>query len=472
MNVVIFTGPSLSAADASRRLDAIYLPPVSQGDVYRVALKGPRVIGIIDGLFERVPAVWHKEILFAMSKGIHVLGASSMGALRAAELAAFGMVGVGRIFEAYRSGEYEDDDEVAVVHGSADDEFRVISEAMVNIRPTLKAAVDVGLLSQSTHDALIQIGKSLFYPERAYTEILRRAREEGLPSEELMALSRWLPEGKINRKREDALAMLGAIEALLVGNPEPQVVDYQFEETEWWLRAQRSAGEVRLELSSRTETEGDSVSLDELLDELRLETDTGHRVLRAAMLRHLMLVDANRRGISLEPELLGGVSDALRRERRLLTLDSLEAWLRSNGLDEQTYGQLVLEEAAVQVMSGALAEVAQSQVINELRLSGDYARLRDRAREKKRMLHTLGLANPGLVEAGVGESELLRWHLGEGIELNWEAAMRRTNFSDLDAFRRALLREYCYQQTRVSASLGALQEPPRGGTTEHEKHQG
>ena len=78
MSVVIFTGPTLSAADARRVLDAEYLPPASEGDVYRWARRGPQVIGIIDGYFERVPAVWHKEILWAMSRGIHVFGAASM----------------------------------------------------------------------------------------------------------------------------------------------------------------------------------------------------------------------------------------------------------------------------------------------------------------------------------------------------------------------------------------------------------
>ena len=40
-----------------------------------------------------------------------------MGALRAAELHPYGIEGVGaHYFEAYRGGEYEDDDEVAVSH--------------------------------------------------------------------------------------------------------------------------------------------------------------------------------------------------------------------------------------------------------------------------------------------------------------------------------------------------------------------
>src|SRR5512132_542369 len=110
----IFTGPTLAPAEARAVLGATYLPPAAQGDVLRAALRRPHAIGIIDGYFERVPAVWHKEILWAMAQGIHVFGSSSMGALRAAELHAFGMIGIGAIFEAYRDGELEDDDEVAV----------------------------------------------------------------------------------------------------------------------------------------------------------------------------------------------------------------------------------------------------------------------------------------------------------------------------------------------------------------------
>ena len=64
----------------------------------------PRAVGIIDGYFQQVPSVWHKEILWAMAQGVHVFGSASMGALRAAELAPFGMRGVGLIFEAYRDG--------------------------------------------------------------------------------------------------------------------------------------------------------------------------------------------------------------------------------------------------------------------------------------------------------------------------------------------------------------------------------
>ena len=139
--IVVFLGPTLGTEVAETLLPARYLPPVSCGDILRSLRLRPRVIAIIDGLFESTAAVWHKEILLAMAEGITVFGASSMGALRAAELAPFGMIGVGRIFEAYRDGVCTDDDEVAVLHSAAG-QYCAVSEPMVNIRATLARAVD------------------------------------------------------------------------------------------------------------------------------------------------------------------------------------------------------------------------------------------------------------------------------------------------------------------------------------------
>ena len=126
----------------------VYLPPIKQGDLLK-ALRDhqPSTVVIIDGYFEQVPSVWHKEILWALKQGVTVIGAASMGALRAAELQQFGMLGVGKIFEAYCSGRFspfdellfEDDDEVAVVHGPPELDY-IGSLAMVDLRASLAGA--------------------------------------------------------------------------------------------------------------------------------------------------------------------------------------------------------------------------------------------------------------------------------------------------------------------------------------------
>ncbi len=228
MTVYVFTGPTLTPAEARRELAAVCLPPVSQGDVYRVALRRPRAIGLIDGYFQGVPSAWHKEILWAMSQGIHVFGSASMGALRAAELAQFGMVGVGRIFTAYQEGILEDDDEVAVRHGQAGVNYAAVSEALVNIRFTLLEAERQGIVGAATRESLIALGKDRFHYQRSYERLLQDGVRQGLPVQELDALRAWLPAGRINQKRLDALAMLSELREFLDGAPVAKRIPYRF----------------------------------------------------------------------------------------------------------------------------------------------------------------------------------------------------------------------------------------------------
>src|SRR6266568_28399 len=117
MIAIVFSGPSLPPSKAPVYPGLEWRPPVRQGDVYMAAQSRPALIGIIDGYYETVATVWHKEILWAMAQGIHVYGAASIGALRAAELADFGMKGIGAIFRLFYTAALQDDDEVAVLHG-------------------------------------------------------------------------------------------------------------------------------------------------------------------------------------------------------------------------------------------------------------------------------------------------------------------------------------------------------------------
>ena len=118
--ILVFLGPTLPLSDAQAALDATFLRPAGQGDVLLAAHAfRPRAMVLIDGEFEHRPAVRHKEILWAMAQGIVMIGAASMGALRAAELHGFGMIGVGAIYRWYRRFPLAPDDAVAVQSGSS-----------------------------------------------------------------------------------------------------------------------------------------------------------------------------------------------------------------------------------------------------------------------------------------------------------------------------------------------------------------
>jgi hypothetical protein len=208
---IVFLGPTLDVAAARRVLDADFRPPVQRGDILRVLYREPEVIGIIDGYFHSVRSVWHKEILVALERGVRVYGAASIGALRAAELHRFGMIGVGEIFKAYRDGLLEDDDEVAVVHAPAEHGYRPLSDAMVDMRDAYAAASHAGVVTDHVVDRLLTIAKTLHYGERSHHRVLAAARGSGTTARELDALRRFLRGYGPTLKKRDAFAMLEAI---------------------------------------------------------------------------------------------------------------------------------------------------------------------------------------------------------------------------------------------------------------------
>lgn len=326
MSVIVFVGPTLAPAEGRWPIDADFLPPASQGDVYRAACTRPDAIGIIDGYFDRVPAIWHKEILWAMAQGIPVYGSASMGALRAAELADFGMIGVGAIFDAFRSGELEDDDEVAVAHASKEDGYRPVSEAMVNIRATLLRAKREGVLSPRTHAAMIEVAKETFYAERSYAGLHESCSSQTLPPSELQGLRRWLPGGRVNQKRDDALLMLQRMQVDLATGSRPKRAAYTFEHTTWWELVTGSETPAPQEAPEET---GAPDALGEQWIEDELQLFIPRAVVRAAKKRQVLAQGAS-----------GGneAEEALALEwyfrERLLTAvpDNLESHVRNVGL--------------------------------------------------------------------------------------------------------------------------------------------
>ena len=237
----VFLGPALDPARARAELDATYLPPASAGDVARLWARRPRAIGIIDGFFARIPAVWHKEIMWVMERGVHVFGGAGLGALRAAELDQFGMRGVGQVYQAFRDGSLDRDDEVAVACGTAEDGYPARSEPLVSIRATLRSARERQVISLATHDALARAAAALFYPDRSWPALLDRCAAPGADPAELGALRRWLPAGRVDQQAQDAILLLREMRRFLATDPAPLQVRWTMAPTARWAEAMASA---------------------------------------------------------------------------------------------------------------------------------------------------------------------------------------------------------------------------------------
>ncbi len=210
--IVIFLGPTISAAEARTHLDALYLPPAGQGDVVRAVLQhAPFVIAIIDGIFAQRPAVRHKEILWAIAGGVRVHGASSMGAIRAAELSDYGMVGHGFVFRWYRRNALADDADVAVPMAPPDFGSYALGDALIDIRLTLKKAEREGVIGRKLRVWLEHAARSLHFIERTYSNILSGIGIDQQSTEEIQAFNNWLSNGIEKRKKLDAINLLKAL---------------------------------------------------------------------------------------------------------------------------------------------------------------------------------------------------------------------------------------------------------------------
>jgi hypothetical protein len=173
MKPVVFLGSTLSRRHAETLLDAEYRPAIRRGDLATLPRLCP--VLIIDGEFDQSFSVSPKEILALIDSGRSVVGASSMGALRAAELAPYGMEGIGWVFNAYRSGHIEGDDEVALrfspIDGSA------ITVPLVNVRYWLERSVERGLLDASASRRCLRRARSIFYAERTAARLDRMLKD-------------------------------------------------------------------------------------------------------------------------------------------------------------------------------------------------------------------------------------------------------------------------------------------------------
>lgn len=222
--VHVFTGPTLSGEDvAVAAPHAVVHPPVAHGDLLRLDVAPGDVVVVVDGYYHQRAPVRHKEVLELVDRGVRVVGCGSMGALRAAELAAYGMIGFGRVYEMYRDGEIDADDEVAVAHlpgGS----FEARNVPLVNVRHAVAEAAAAGVVTAERAATVVATAKALHYTERSWRYIGASHAETGdrdtVPT--LVAHLQEHPEAA-DLKRNDALGALGDLARIVAdaGEPEP-----------------------------------------------------------------------------------------------------------------------------------------------------------------------------------------------------------------------------------------------------------
>ena len=386
MVAIIFGGPSLEGVDRTRS-EALFMPPAAQGDLLRAVREHrPSVIGLLDcGLPYRSLPTWHKEILFALARGVAVVGAAAVGAHRAVELAPNGMEGIGGIFERVASGELERDDEVICDWEETPDGIRRLTLPLVTMRDALVAAKGAGILSDESVASLLSLAERLFWRKRTWRALLDTAAADGAPERELRAFEEWLPNAP-DPVKDDAEALLLRVEELVSG---------------------RAAGDT----CAKKGDPGEESALFKSLDQRDRPVPTSNGTIRQWMIgdmvsfahpeaedlngrglnRRLALLLAALWGIVPRGEELEAEEKRLRRRFKLKSDEAFAAWKKENDLDEEEMARLLEEEALLHklqrwYMQGRIHGKNTGALLDELKLRGGYAEWKERAARRAALL--------------------------------------------------------------------------------------
>ena len=174
MKTIVFSGPSIAEAEVLRLAACTHAPPIKRGDL--AAVDDYDVFVIIDGEFGQNWSVTPKEILAVLDRGKTVIGASSMGALRASELDRSGMVGVGWVYDHFRRCAVRRDSDVALVYSPFD--FKPMTVPMVDLEYWMEQTAAVGLIPNKERNLLLKLARNMFFADRTpdrLMDALRRA---------------------------------------------------------------------------------------------------------------------------------------------------------------------------------------------------------------------------------------------------------------------------------------------------------
>ncbi len=398
MKIVVFCGPTISAAEVRKTIkDPVCLPIAGQGDVISALFNHrPGVMVIIDGIFgEDGLSIWHKEILFALKSGVEVYGASSLGAVRAAELDSFGMKGFGEVYKYFKSDISSDDDEIAVKFEKRRGAYKKLSESMVNIRATFEKARKMKVIDADTCKALTCIAKSLFYSRRNFGTIFEEAQKAGLSKSRIEKIKKFASERFVDLQKKDALGLLETVAKL----PEPPKeaesdVPVRGNFTPLYDR-ERKVGEGGTMIPLYYISDNAAIGCPEI-DDLNFN----------AINSRIVLFFAKASGVEADEDGVSAELSRLRRKLGVKTDSGLDKWLSDNDMSHNELKSFAGERAIIRKMQAWMTtRLAFSRntrpLLDEMRMKGIYTRFKSRAIKAEKTMHE----NPGAFEEILSSSD-------------------------------------------------------------------
>jgi hypothetical protein len=180
---ILFAGPTLASSDKARVLvkSCQLRRPVRRHDIDKLVAekRKPGTLIIVDGVFHDTLAVGHAELRVALARGWRIWGLSSMGAIRAREMAHLGMRGFGRVFERFaEEGDFQDD-EVALLHEPSAP-YKPVSEPLIHLRAAIDHLVGEKVVSAADAREIVKDLKGRWYGERTVRRAVHALKARSL----------------------------------------------------------------------------------------------------------------------------------------------------------------------------------------------------------------------------------------------------------------------------------------------------
>lgn len=190
------------------------MPPIQRGQLLKDIDLGYNVVAIVDGKFDQNLAVTPSEVMDALRAGVRIYGASSMGALRAAECENYGAIGCGKIFEFIKKSENFRDDflgQLFIDQKTFDQTFQWKNKTYVDF---YFAAADLAAkkkISKKHAEKIREIYQQIFYAERGLDSLLQLVHKQKKDAAELTQVAQLIFAEKITQKSRDAMELLHLI---------------------------------------------------------------------------------------------------------------------------------------------------------------------------------------------------------------------------------------------------------------------
>lgn len=387
---LIYVGPSVSPEQARKIVpDAIIREPAQQSDIISdICELEPSHLLLIDGSFMQNLSVWIKELVYALlypSLEGRVYGAASMGALRAADLSPWGMIGYGRIFSWYDEGITADDSEVSVAYSVLPSgAYRSVTVPLTDIRATLEDRKELPGTKEDLWLAAKQIHWTL--------------RDEGSLSKAWKISVDALRKLLVRQKKADALGLLKNFRHLR-SKSDIQPLNAKNLNPLFFAQFERDRRFPKTKIRQH-----------EMVAHMALSNPEARSIFRDAETRSALLFLADTIGVGFTIEEYNETKGRFLAEKGLSTRESFDAWLAANHIREADIDRLMMEETRLWKLRDSLRVSRMSQrstqlVIDRLILEGKLGEEIEKARFLENDIEIPPLAP----DEDVGE--LLRTHL-------------------------------------------------------------